>query len=666
MNIEPTTLATVGDRILGPSGPLAQSLPGYEPREPQIAMANLVGQTIARGLSLDPGDDETASALIEAGTGTGKSLAYLIPAIESGQRCIVSTETIALQEQLVRKDLPFLQKTLATPFTFAIAKGRSNYYCRRNAFDLLTAAGMDIGAAPADLTLIEAVESDFSAQRWDGDKSTLTQPIPDQVWSSISGEESCTGLECEHASTCPYLRAKDLYAEADVVVTNHTFYALSHRLRHTVGVEPLPTHQIWIADEAHTLPDKLCDVWGDELRHTSVPALLKRLKSIGKRFRIDFPNHERDLRDMNGELFQVFRSTPKQEQVLAEYPEPLLDSAKVIADQMRRLLADYSAPIAEAAARTTRTQDLRALDRIIERVKGLRENLAEWFRPCPAGRCRYAEIEQNDRIPAHQRAVTLNDKPIDPGPLFEIIRRELLAEIHCSATLAHGGGATGWRPVRREFALDEETPTMRVESPFDYPAQVQGYFPRPGVCPDPKSPSYHEDLCLELERILRRTEGRAFVLFTSNYDLRAMSRLLPIRIPYQILTQGDAPKEQLIAEFKADESSVLLGTKTFWTGVDVPGNALSCVIITKIPFPVPSSPLNAARCAAIKERGGSDFAEFSLPRAIQDIRQGFGRLIRTRTDTGLFVLLDPRMSTARYAGQIRWSLPDFPISNTLR
>jgi ATP-dependent DNA helicase DinG len=664
---DPAILAQAGDRILGPTGLLAQSLPGYEPRDPQMEMANLVGATIAAGLALDPLDEETASVLIEAGTGTGKSLAYLIPAILSRKRCVVSTETIALQEQLVRKDLPFLKKTLGIDFTFAIAKGRSNYYCLRNALALMASGGMTGRAKSPELAMIQATHAELIDGKWEGDKSSLNHPMPDRLWATVAAEESCTGSECEHADSCPYLAAKTFYFKADVIVTNHTFYGLSHQLRHTVNVEPLPSHWIWIADEAHTLPDKLCDVWSTKLKHTSVPALLKRLRRAAERFEIvaDLPKTDDDALELNDALFELFRSTPKQELLLSEYPPAIFEAAEVFARELWRIIGSYIDPFHAAAAHTSDTKRLRALDSVIESAKRRRATVMYWFTDSVEGKCRYAEIEQNDRIPPAQRAVTLCEKPIDPGPLFEIIRQRLLVEIHTSATLAAGGGEVGWRPVLREFALPSDTPTMRVESPFDYPNQVRGYFPRAGVCPDSKNPDYHEQLCGELERILHHTKGRAFVLFTSNYDLRAIARLIRVRIPYQVLVQGEAPKEMLVAEFKRDVSSVLLGTKTFWTGVDIPGEALSCVIITKIPFPVPTSPMNAARCAAIKARGGSDFVEFSLPRAIQDIRQGFGRLIRTQSDRGLFVLLDPRMSTARYAAQIRWSLPNFAIRSEL-
>lgn len=666
-------LGTIGSRILGPDGILSRTLPGYEARQPQIDMADLVGATLDRGLNAPSG--ETATALVEAGTGTGKSLAYLIPAILSGQRVIVSTGTIALQQQLVGKDLPFLAEHLGVPFTYAIAKGRGNYFCERNAFEFLEQAAI---LAPSegryskmgdDAHLVNLTRMDFEADAWDGDKSTLEQPVPDRLWASISGEESCTGSECAHATRCPYLKAKAKYAEAQVIVTNHTFYLLHHYLLSTVGAEALPEHSIWIADEAHELPDKAGDVWGIELRHTSLGALLKRLGSAEKRFGIAMPDSEEWLRDLNRTFFGAFRSSPKAEPLLSEYPADILQDAGEAAEGIDTLLEGYLSPLWRAASqligpdqRSQRT----ALERLAERTQTLGDAFQLWFEAHPPGTVRYAEIEQNNRIPASQCAVSLLEKPIETAAVFQVIADRLRAQIFCSATLATGTGANLWTPTRTDLGLDTDTPTLRVESPFDYARQVRGYVPPVGRIPKADSDDYHDRLTDELVEIIRHTGGGVFVLFTSNWDMRKISEKLPRRLPSTMfLVQGSAPKEQILEEFRQDGDAVLLGVKTFWTGVDIAGSALRGLVITKIPFPVPSAPLNRARCDVIKARGGSDFKEFSIPRAIMDLRQGFGRLIRNRTDTGVFAFLDPRIRTARYGGLLLGALPEFKVEDRL-
>lgn len=666
-------LGTIGSRVLGPDGILSRTLPGYEARQPQIDMADLVGATLARGIAAPAG--KTATALVEAGTGTGKSMGYLVPAIMSGQRVIVSTGTIALQQQLVGKDLPFLAEHLGVPFTYAIAKGRSNYFCERNAFEFLEQAAI---LAPSegryskmgeDAFLVNLTRMDFEADAWDGDKSTLEQPVPDRLWASISGEESCTGSECAHAKRCPYLAAKTKYAEAQVIVTNHTFYLLHHYLLSTVGGEALPEHSIWIADEAHELPDKAGDVWGIELRHTSLGALLKRLGSAEKRFGIAMPDSEERLRDLNKTFFGAFRSSPKAEPLLSGYPPDILQGAEDDADDIAELLDAYQSPLWSAASRLygpdQRSQKT-ALERLAERTKTLSDAYRIWFEDQPRGVVRYAEIEQNNRIPASQCSVSLQEKPIETAAVFRTIAGRLRAQIFCSATLATGTGAGLWTPTRTDFGLPTTTPTLCVESPFDYAHQVRGYVPPVGRIPKSDSDDYHDRLTDELVEIIRHTGGGVFVLFTSNWDMRKISEKLPRRLTSTlILTQGTAPKEQILEEFREDGDAVLLGVKTFWTGVDIAGSALRGLVITKIPFPVPSAPLNRARCDLIKARGGSDFMEFSIPRAIQDLRQGFGRLIRNRTDTGVFALLDPRIRTALYGELLLKALPKFTVEDRL-
>lgn len=668
MIAERETTESVGAAVLGADGYLARALPHYEARQAQIEMADLVADAMQSG----------QHALIEAGTGTGKSFGYLIPsiyaAVRDGKRVIVSTDTIQLQEQLVQKDLPFLARILepilGRTIRFAMAKGRSHYFCERNAIDLTeqTTLQEDLAAMAATALLRE-----FQSERWDGDEATLKIAVTPGQWSMVSGEDSCEGRNCKYAKLCGYQLNKAAREQADIVITNHTMY-LMHCALKTRGINVLPEHTVWIADEAHTLADKAVEIFGTTLKHDGVRKFVKKLKRQAKILDLSLEDVDPvTLERANDQFFQHFHGATKDEVLFAEFPPEVLASAEQAMLHVVALLEPLRRSLHKAAASVRAgcvLADLSPRDRerlqTLERLRATTDGLCDAFQaffgtPDPEF-IHYAEVVNHSMRGIE---VTLQRKPIETAWIFrDFILPDLESAVFCSATLASGVGAATWKSTLDDFGLSgDEVRTLQVESPFDYTRQVRGYVP--GGLPEARSMEYHTALADEVVKILNHTQGRAFVLFTSNYDMRRVGELVMTRVRFPILTQGDKQKDLLIEEFKNTPNAVLFGVKTFWTGVDVPGQALSCVILCKLPFPSPAAPLNKARMDRIKSRGLNDFREFMLPRCIRDVRQGFGRLIRSKTDTGLFVILDPRMRTANYGRDIAASLPNFPCTSTL-
>lgn len=682
-------LAEAGTRILGPDGAIAQALDNYESRPAQVEMSNLVGKAI----------EDRLQAMVEAGTGTGKSLAYLIPAILSGEKVVVSTDTIALQQQLVDKDLPFLAKilrpVLGREIKFAIAKGRGNFLCERNTRGIVEEGALlkDAGNWDQDLGRLSANEAltAFNKGKWDGDKATLKIVMPDSRWAAISGEESCTGTSCQYSQHCPYMLAKERWENADVVITNHAMYLLHHYVMEktagTAGI--LPEHAIWIADEAHTLPDRVCDVFGITLKHSHPGSFVRSIERSAKRLGISLQDANPDLiRKQAAEFFGCFHGAAKMEQRLDAFPPEILDLARHSLELLVNELKPIRLALYWASSDATKSGDdekAKACGRLYERADSLIEQLHTVIGADEADRATpppmvdedgeeipvapenpddwvsYVEIDAKDR---NNLKTTLHRKPVETGAILRRVLGRLDAAVFTSATLATGSGYNAWKPVATDLGVYlPEALTLQVPAPFDYPRQVRGYVP-PSM-PEGRDPQYHTALSYEIAEVLQHTRGRAFVLFTSYRDMQRVYDLTAIKVRFPLMMQGERSKDLLLEAFKNTPNAVLFGTKTFWTGVDIPGDQLSCVIITKLPFPNNQHPLVDARCKRIEKRGGKSFFEFMIPRCIRDVQQGFGRLIRTKTDRGLFVVLDNRLRAARYGGQIADALPPFEVSDDL-
>lgn len=666
-------LQTVGERVFGGSGVLAAQFPGYEPRPSQMQMADLCASTIAEAAK--------GKAVIEAGTGTGKSYAYLVPAIESGERVVVSTEGLALQAQLVEKDLPNLERMLGREIKYAIAMGRSNYLCERNTMALVQEGQQQL---PGDLygqsqliTAEQLIKARYDG--WDGRKATNPVECNEATWGDFAGDDSCSGARCEYAEKCPYLAAKEAYSEADIIITNHHFYLLHHYVSERSGgtVALLPEHRFWVADEAHTLGDIAQNVFGVELRQGApkrfVTKLLKQLKAL----KLELPGVQWDVPGVERaaeKFFGTFRQATKDEQLWEEFP------AEILAEAEARMgaLVDTLLPIRTGLHRAGATADedqKRTLDALKRNADQLIDGLRGFFTPatvhCPvclaadgvdvfcdhcdgSGRSphpdppvQYVAVEQpRGRDRDGHKHVTLHSKPIETAPIFRRIYEDLSAVILTSATLTVGGSFSSITAELGIGAFDCET--LVAASPFDYATQCRGYLPR-SIPKRSQSEEYYDALAGEVLKLTDYTGGRAFVLFTATKDMHEIRTRLELTTPYPVLTQGDAPKEQLIEQFK-ERASILLGVRSFWTGVDIPGEALSCVALVAFPFPFHLAPLVEATCKRIDARHGSkaSFMRYMLPRAEMAMKQGAGRLIRHASDRGILAVLDERAHTKKY------------------
>ena len=597
-------------------------MPGYEPREQQIQLAHLV----ARGL--ESGQHVTA----EAGTGTGKSLAVLVPAVhraavERRGQVVVSTGTIALQEQYANKDVPFLRKVLADAdihFTAALAKGKGNYVCKSRLFDFGRMFGFDADAQTRNFLT-------WAATTPTGDKAELTEE-PGPNWSQVCVDDSCTGVKCPFFADCHYYAAKSHWAEADILICNHKLLLLDI----ATGGRILPPHTAVILDEAHHLEAEALDVFGAEVSNYRVPVLLNEAKKL---LLADDQLLISAARAANADLFQTVIAAQRGQdrarlQPLNEHlvTEPILSLGAVA--QTLEGLSDKA-------------------DNLASRAYEIINDLRLVTQP-PAGEfVAWAEIARPKAPGEPPAKIVLHATPTD---VAGYLRSDLFGTgpvIMTSATLAANGR---FDYLRRSVGCPASL-EMAAESPFNYAQQGILFIPR-GL-PDPKSPDYYPQITPLIEQLLLHTDGRAFVLFTSYRGMNEVYSSLAGRLRWTVLRQGDAPKAQLLEQFKRDGNAVLFATASFWEGIDVVGEALSAVIIDKLPFPSPVDPVVEAKCEAIKRRGGNDFRDYFLPEAILKLRQGVGRLIRSESDRGLVAILDSRLLEKGYGRQVIDSLPPF-------
>ncbi len=607
------------DDVLGPDGLLARALPGFEWRPAQLALARQVGQVMAQGGVL----------LAEAGTGTGKTLAYLVPAVLSGRRVVVSTGTRALQDQLANKDLPLLRGALPGGVSSAILKGRRNYLCLHR-FE---------AAPPTDDPAWPALA------RWrhetpTGDRAELAAVDENApVWDALTvNAEACLGGRCPHYEACFVTRARSRAAAADVVIVNHHLYFADLVVREAGGAA-LPDHDIVVFDEAHAVPDIAAVFFGVQVGTGRLDAWLRDAARAG----VGAATVE--LGAVAAAAAVLFETLRPPEGGRAPWPDDGTPAAWVDA----WLALDDA--LAEAAhALVARAGDGESVASLARRAAALRDDLARLFDPTD-GETAVAFRE------ARGRGTHLGRQPVDPGARLEATlyaRRH--AVIYTSATLAVDGG---FDYARRRLGAPDEAETALFDSPFDHAARCRLFLP--ADLPSPGSPAHPAAVAAWTERLTALTEGRAFVLFTSVRNLEAVHARLRDRLPWPLLRQGEAPRDRLLARFRTTPGAVLLGTASFWEGVDVAGDALSLVIIDKLPFGVPDDPVLQARLAEARARGEDPFRRVQLPGAALALKQGFGRLLRTRGDRGVVAILDPRLSTRGYGKVLLRALPPAPV-----
>lgn len=633
-------------RIFSAAGPFAGLLPRWQPREGQLRMARAVAECLARG----------GASLVEAGTGTGKTLAYLVPAVLSGLRVVLSTGTHTLQDQLLHKDIPLLREALGVSFDAVLLKGRSNYLCLRR-FGLTGPEPRTRRAADAqDHAVIRA----WAERTHTGDRAEIPG-LPDDFpgWRFLSAtSEQCLGQACADYEPCFVFRARRAAMTADLVVVNHHLFFADLALRARGFGEVFPPADAVILDEAHQIEQVAPLFLGRTVTSGRLQDLLSDVQRESARVyrREEPPEPLRAALDAAkgraGALFERFRGREGRTRIRPDaIPQDALEGAN------RALLR-----LAEAIEARALDHPDDALRACAERARQLADDLVAVITEEDRDR-----VAWSDTRGGH---VTLTSAPVDLARTFEeTIFSACRSVIFTSATLSSGprrGDAreNGFAFVRRRLGVSPEAPALAVESPFDFARQSLLYLPRLGVTPEERA--FPGRVAEEIARIVDASRGRAFALFTTRRNLEAVAARLRDRIRWPILVQGEGSRTALLETFRSLGNAVLLATASFWEGVDVPGPALSCVIIDKLPFAPPDDPLEEARIARIQEEGGNPFTEYQLPRAILMLRQGLGRLIRNESDTGVLALLDERVLDRPYGRIVLASLPGCPRTGDLR
>jgi ATP-dependent DNA helicase DinG len=653
--VDTATLAERVAQVFGEDGELARTLPAFEPRAGQIDMAERVAHVFENGGVL----------LAEAGTGTGKTLAYLVPAILSRQRVLISTGTKNLQEQIYFKDIPALQKALDVPFTATYMKGRANYLCLHRLDQL------NEGAGPASHDVFLPIVREWAGRTTSGDRAEL-QDLPEDLpfWNDVSATgETCLGNDCPRYDDCFVTRMRQRAAESDVVIVNHHLLCADAAVRQSAYGEVIPACNAAILDEAHQLEDIATQYFGTAVSNYRLEDLARDVERLISAGRVRDPEALFEiekavarLRDDSRAFFSDIAfahrtgDRPRGEERIRTSESSLAgaaDSAAALTGALDVLEAAIGmttlAKEDAAAAEPADTEDLNALAR---RAKELRGELRFLMRAGDPAFVYFAEFRG--------KGVFLRASPIDVSTIVrELLLDRMKTTVLTSATLTVDGA---FDYIRSRLGI-RHADNVCLPSEFDYTTQAILYLP-PRM-PDPRSAEFSTAAGREVIEILKRTQGRAFVLFTSYASLRAVHAQAEMALAFPMFVQGSAPRSELLRQFRETPHAVLFATSSFWQGVDVVGDQLSCVIIDKLPFASPGEPITAARIDAIKAQGGEPFGEYQVPLAILALQQGLGRLIRHRQDRGVLAVLDPRLRTKGYGRRFVASLPPAPVVYSL-
>lgn len=622
--------------VLGPEGLLVSSIDGFSHRVQQLEMAEAVAECLDSGGTL----------IAEAGTGTGKTFAYLVPALQSGLKVVISTGTRNLQDQLYLRDLPRLRDVMASPARVALLKGRANYLCVHRMDNALQDAR---GHNRERLRWLLQVR-DWSGTTRSGDISELSDiPEDASIWPLVtSTTDNCLGQDCPSWSSCHLVEARRRAQEADLVVVNHHLLCADFALRDDGFGELLPGADAYIIDEAHQLSDVASSFFG-----TTVST--RQITDLGRDTLTEYHREAGDVPDLPGHVDALIKAAR--------------DLRLAFGQATRRgAWSELEADEAQLEALGDCLDRLRELRELLHAIEGRGKGLDACLARCeqlvgridgllsPAG-----DSDDIRWFETHVQSLRLNSTPLDVADVFHLqMQRHPAAWIFTSATLAVGDS---FEHFRNQLGL-AEAETRIWDSPFDYPRQALWFVPR-GL-PAPSDSGYTEAVIDQVTPILEASNGRAFLLFTSHRALRLAADLLTERTDYELLVQGTAPKSELLARFVAHgDGAVLLGSASFWEGVDVRGDALSLVVIDKLPFASPGDPVLQARLDAIRARGGNPFMQYQVPQAAIALKQGAGRLIRDESDRGVLVLCDPRLLKKGYGHVFLDAMPEFARSREL-
>jgi ATP-dependent DNA helicase DinG len=635
------------EQILGPEGAIAANHPFYEYRPGQIQMAKAVSDAMQQCRHL----------CVEAGTGTGKTLAYLLPVIFSDKRVVISTATKNLQEQLFLKDVPFLQKALGREFSVCYMKGRSNYLCRSKLDQMDEEAYL---FSPHDPEYLKRIKK-WAQMTQTGDRAELMDLPEDFVlWHHLDARrETCAGQKCRNFDTCFITRMRQQALASDIIIVNHHLFFADLALRQEDFGSVLPDYAFLVFDEAHEIEDVATQYFGTMISNYRVEELVRdtdRVIAESAAASSFLSDQLAKLAARSMEFFEPFLSKgPFQRKEGRFVLQPIgsgtgirrgLDGVGGLENSYRALCTQLDVLRSALDTLTVQSDSIEALRR---RCAELGDDFAAIMESESAEHVYWGETRG--------RGVFLWASPINIAP---ILRERLFPLVDCailtSATLSTGGNFSF---VKSRLGL-EEAGELIIPSHFDFAKQAVLYVPR--NIPEPREEGWVRHASGELETILEASDGRAFILFTSYSQMEQVYGALKGRLPFPMLIQGEMSKAGLLDSFRSTPNAVLFATSSFWQGVDVQGEQLSCVVVDKLPFSVPSDPIVAARIAQINESGGSAFYDYQIPAATILLKQGLGRLIRSRTDRGILALLDKRILTKTYGRMFLQSLPPAPLA----
>ena len=624
--------------VFGPGGLIEKCMPaGYEHRRSQLCMAELVEEAFRNKRHL----------LVEAGTGTGKTLAYLIPAIRSGRRVVVSTATKSLQEQLFTKDVPFVQKHFAPELKVAVMKGRSNFLCRQKVDQM---EGQPILKGMEELDWFTQIR-DWARLTETGDRTELTF-LPDdaELWSKLDARrETCTGQKCVQFERCFVTAMHRRAADADLIIVNHHLFFADLALRQDDFGSILPEYSAIIFDEAHEIEDVASDYFGRQVSNYRFEELARDAEQAMRTTQQGKAPLLRRLTRLRERVHEFFDLLPRQEGRSSFEPtarEALLEEH---GPSYEGLMSALKAFESEIAALPSKPEELLVIAR---RAAEIRAETAFLF-------------ESNEKnyvywLERRGKGVFVVATPID---VSAILREQLFDAfdtiVMTSATLAVSGR---FDFLKQRLGMQVAQETV-LPHEFDYGRQALLYIP--AALPDVRNPAFVQKAADEISRLLKLTHGRAFCLFTSYNQMNQIFELVRSQVRFPMFLQGTAPRMALLERFRTAPAAVLFATSSFWQGVDVPGEQLSCVIIDRLPFAVPTDPVVAARVRMLTEDGRNAFAEYQIPEAVLALKQGFGRLIRTRTDRGVLAILDNRIQRMQYGKIFIDSLPEYSLTRDI-